>query len=273
MKLFPICFLFITFIVSGVNSIPHFLDNAITWVDNTFHQILTGNLDRLSDPCGHHFTTNIVPKCGMLVDNKLGYDNLCSQECCDALVFPPTFECDTEWVEITDTIVRSMKRDMTSCGEICPVRSMCTFNSQQDDTPCSDPTCQGLFVNGTIDTNCQRKIETFCRDNISYNHQTCEMYNTTQNFNITRCVHAFTNFELVEQTCFDFISVLLKVKTNTKNRLKDYCFTINKRGLEYKFDRCFQDTHPLKPTDSPAKIGIGIAFIVLQLAYLYPWSK
>lgn len=272
MKLFLICFLIATFIVSGTQSVPHFLENTITWVDNTFHQILTGNLDRLSDPCGHHFTTVIVPKCGMLVDNIVGYGNLCSQDCCDALIFPPTFECDTEWVNIADTVLRSMKRDMKVCDNVCPVRSMCTFNSQQEETPCDSPTCQGLFVNGTIETNCQRQIESFCRDNIDYNRQTCEMYNTTQSFNITNCVHSFTEFKRVDQTCFDFISVLLKVKSNTKNRLKDHCFTVNKRGDEYQFDPCFQDNHPLKVTDSTAKIGIGIAFIIVQISYLYPWQ-
>lgn len=249
--------------IHGISNIGLNINN---WVTDSFHGIMDDHIHITDNVCISHFVKKLIPDCGILYSKENTYLDLCSDKCCEALIFPNIYDCPPEWLDISNAIIRQIQRDASSnCTSTCNTESICPFSQQTLDTPCSAQECRSYFKTGLNNQECDSKISNYCEDsecNQSYN-----------NLSINTCINNFINYTIIDQECFDFLQVIIGIQESADVHVTDNCYTVTKDKDVYSINNCFIDINKLKTTESVEHIIIGSFIIMIQLYNFYILTK
>jgi len=123
------------------------------------------------DPCMERLHFELFPSCG---------ENLCSPECCDALVYPEHNECSSTWILAYIQYTQEIKSKQATQNCICENvgQPPCQWSTQYLDSPCHKPDCASLFNQGMLTPECHAYIDTYCAYNRTLEHDACSLFNT-----------------------------------------------------------------------------------------------
>lgn len=248
--------------ILDVHGMPDIGNNLNRWFTDSFHGLIDEHVYVSDNPCIFHFVKTLIPTCGISYSEPNKYRDLCTEQCCKALVFPNIYGCSSEWLDISNAIIQQIQLDIThNCTNTCSTQSLCPFSVQTTDTPCSAIECQNYLTSGIRNSTCDTLMSEHCNE-IGCIHP-------YEDFSIHSCISNFLNYTRIDKYCFDFLQVILGIEDRADAHITDKCFTVSKDGDMYSINNCFADTKLLKTTESVEYVIIGSFFVMFQILNFY----
>lgn len=224
----------------------HVLEVITNYVKDLIVNIFQVNaLTASDDECTNHFVIETMSKCDLYVNREgngiyeIGYDDLCTSACCNALLLPTNCEED-QYIAYGQNIGLIKEQQELTCNETysCNIDSPCLWSDQHVSSPCN--TASSL-LNDTYYENYCTTYETLDRY--------CTYYNSTL-LDIGTCVKNYTDYGSINVPCFELIRTILlsdlpdgytDENQDLYNYLTRYCtlFTYDKVLNLYKVHHCF----------------------------------